>query len=121
MLRHEIEAHQIRCPSIIIAEMYNYFEVMRFLHDKTANKPTESNLYLPNDTPHVSEKQSYATTITEMWGENRPGKRKNRNPETTQKVADAELLHQLLQKWMHKLKKGREKVRIVKMPFIVKV
>ena len=73
----------------------NYFEVMRFLHDKTANKPTESNLCLPNNTPHVSEKQNYATTITEMSGENRPGKRKNRNPETTQKVADAELLHQL--------------------------
>ena len=95
MLRQEIEAHQIRCPSIIIAKMYNYFEVMRFLHDKTANKPTESNLCLPNDTPHVSEKQNYATTITEMSGENRPGKRKNRNLETTQKVADAELLHQL--------------------------
>ena len=24
----------------------NYFEVMQFLHDKTANKPTESNLCL---------------------------------------------------------------------------
>ena len=30
-----------------------------------------------------------------MSGENRPGKWKNRNPETTQKVTDAELLHQL--------------------------
>ena len=68
---------------------------MRFLHEKTANKPTESNLCLPNETPHVSEKQNYATTITEMSGENRPGKRKNRNLETTQKVTDAELLHQL--------------------------
>ena len=68
---------------------------MRFLHEKTANKPTESNLCLPTDTPHVSEKQNYATTITEMSGENRPVKRKNRNPETTQKVTDAELLHQL--------------------------
>ena len=63
----------------------NYFEVMRFLHDRTANKPTESNLCLPNDTPHVSEKQNYATAMTEMSGENRPGKRKN-----TQKVTDAE-------------------------------
>ena len=54
----------------------NYFEVMRFLHDKTANKPTESNLCLPNDTFHVSEKQNYDTTITEISGENRPGKRK---------------------------------------------
>ena len=68
---------------------------MRFLHEKTANKPTESNLCLPTDTPHVSEKQNYATTITEMSGENCPVKRKNRNPETTQKVTDAELLHQL--------------------------
>ena len=68
---------------------------MRFLHEKTANKPTESNLCLPNETPHVSEKQNYATTITEMSGENRPGKRKNRNLETTQKVTDAELLRQL--------------------------
>ena len=68
---------------------------MRFLYDKTANEPTESNLCLPNDTPHVSEKQNYATTVTEMSGENLPGKRKNRNPETTQKVIDAELLHQL--------------------------
>ena len=74
---------------------YNYFEVMRFLHGKTASKPAESNLCLPNDTPHASQKQNYATTITEMSGENRPGKRKNRNPETTQKVTDAELLHQL--------------------------
>ena len=65
------------------------------MHDKTANKPTESNPCLHNDTPHVSEKQNYAITITEMLEENRPGKRKNRNPETTQKVADAELLHQL--------------------------
>ena len=73
----------------------NYFEVMRFLHGKTANKPAESNLCLPNDTPHASQKQNYATTITEMSGENRPGKRKNRNSETTQKVTDAELLHQL--------------------------
>ena len=54
----------------------NYFEVMRFLHGKTANKPAESNLCLPNDTPHASQKQNYATTITEMSGENRPGKRK---------------------------------------------
>ena len=53
----------------------NYFEVMRFLHDKTANKPTESNLCLPNDTPHISETQNYATTITEISGENCPGKR----------------------------------------------
>ena len=98
----------------------NYFEVMRFLHGKTANKPAESNLCLPNDTPHASQKQNYATTITEMSGENRPGKRKNRNPETTQKVTDEELLHQL-KRWMHKLKKGREKVRIVKIPSIVKV
>ena len=73
----------------------NCFELMRFLHDKTANKPTESNLCLPNDTFHVSEKQNYATTLTEIPRENRPGKRKNRNPETTQKVTDAELLHQL--------------------------
>ena len=77
----------------------NYFKVMRFLYDKTANEPTESNLCLPNDTPHVSEKQNYATTVTEMSGENLPGKRKNRNPETTQKVIDAELLHQL-KKWI---------------------
>ena len=41
----------------------NYFEVMRFLHDKTANKPTESNLCLSNDTSHVSEKQSNVITI----------------------------------------------------------
>ena len=75
MLRQEIEAHQIRCPSIFIAEC-NYLEVMRFSHDKTANKPTESNLCLPNDTLHVSEKQNYATTIREISGENRPGKRK---------------------------------------------
>ena len=72
---------------------------MRFLYDKAANEPTESNLCLPNDTPHVSEKQNYATTVTEMSGENIPGKRKNRNPETTQKVIDAELLHQL-KKWI---------------------
>ena len=98
----------------------NYFEVMRFLHEKTINKPTESNLCLPDNTPHVSQKQNYATTITEISGENRPGKRKNRNLKTTQKVTDAELLHQL-KKWMHKLKKGREKVKIVKMPSIVKV
>ena len=87
----------------------NYFEVMRFLHDKTANKPTESNLCLPNDTSHISEKQNNAITITELSAENRSGKRKNRNPETTQKVTDAELLHQL-KKWMHNLKRGREKV-----------
>ena len=93
---------------------------MRFLHEKTISKPTESNLCLPDNTPHVSQKQNYATTITEISGENRPGKRKNRNLKTTQKVTDAELLHQL-KKWMHKLKKGREKVRIVKMPSIVKV
>ena len=73
----------------------NYFQLMRFLHEKTANKPTESNLCLPNDTFHVSEKQNYATTFTEIPRENHPGKRKNRNPETTQKVTDAELLHQL--------------------------
>ena len=54
----------------------NYLEVMRFSHDKTANKPTESNPCLPNDTLHVSEKQNYATTIREISGENRPGKRK---------------------------------------------
>ena len=74
---------------------FSYFEVMRFLHDKMANKPIESNLYLPIETPHVSEKQSFATTITEVSGGNCSGKRKNRNPETTQKVTDAELLHQL--------------------------
>ena len=68
---------------------------MRFLHGKTANKLIESNLCLPNDTSPVSEKQNYATTITEISGENHPGKRNNRNPETTQKVTDAELLHQL--------------------------
>ena len=73
----------------------NYFEVVRFLHDKTANKPTESNLCLPNDTSHISEKQNNAITITELSAENRSGKRKNRNPETTQKVTDAELLYQL--------------------------
>ena len=49
---------------------------MRFLHDKTTNKPTESNQCLPNDTSHVSEKQNHATTVTEISGENRPGKRK---------------------------------------------
>ena len=48
---------------------------MRFLQDKTANKPTKINLCLPNDTSHVSEKQNYTTTITEISGENRPGKR----------------------------------------------
>ena len=68
---------------------------MRFLHGKTANKLIESNLCLPNDTSPVSEKQNYATTITEISGENHPGKRNNRNPDTTQKVTDAELLHQL--------------------------
>ena len=73
----------------------NYLEVMRFLHDKTANKPTKSNLCLPTDTPHVSEKQNHTSTITEISGENRPGKRKNRNPKTTQKVTDAGLLLQL--------------------------
>ena len=54
----------------------NYFEVMQPLHDKAANKPTESNLCLPNYTPYVSEKQNYATAITEISRENRPGKRK---------------------------------------------
>ena len=58
---------------------------MRFFHDKTANKPIESNLCLPNDTPYVSEKQKYATTITEISEENHPEKRKNRNPQTTQR------------------------------------
>ena len=54
----------------------SYFEVIRFLHDKTANKPTENNLRLPNDTSHVPEKQNNATTITEISGGNCPGKRK---------------------------------------------
>ena len=58
---------------------------MRFFHDKTANKPIETNLYLPNDTPHVSEKQKYATTITKISEENHPEKRKNTNPQTTQR------------------------------------
>ena len=98
----------------------NYFEVIQSLHDKAANKPTESNLCLPCYTRHVSEKQNYATAITEISRENRPGKRKNRNSETTQKVKDAELLHQL-KKWMRNLKRGREKVRVVKIPSIVKV
>ena len=74
----------------------NYFEVMQFLHDKTANKPTESNLCLSNDTSHVSEKQSNATTVAEISGERRPGKRKNRNPETTEKVIDTELIYQFI-------------------------
>ena len=65
------------------------------MHYKTANKLTESNLCLPNDTSHVAEKQSYATIMTEISEEKRPGKRKDRNPETTQKVIDAKLLHQL--------------------------
>ena len=65
------------------------------MHDKTANKPTESNPCLHNDPPHVSEKQNHTITITEMSGKNRQGKRKNGKPETTQKVTDAELLHQL--------------------------
>ena len=89
------------------------------MQDKTANKPTESNLCLPNDTSHVSGKNNNATTVTEISRENHPGKRKIRNPETTQKVTNAELLYQL-KKWMHNLKKGREKVRIVKMPSTVK-
>ena len=62
---------------------------------QTANKPTESNQCLPDDTSHVSEKQDNAITVTELSGENRPGKRKNRNPQSSQKVTDAELLHQL--------------------------
>ena len=49
---------------------------MRFFHDKTANMPIESNLCLPNDAPHASEKQNYATTITEISEENHPEKRK---------------------------------------------
>ena len=81
---------------------------MRFLHGKMANKPTERNLCLPNDPTHVSEKQNNAITITEISGKNRPGKTKNRNPETTQKVTNAELLYQL-KKWMHNLKKGERK------------
>ena len=95
---------------------------MRFLHEKTANKPTESNLCLPNDASHISEKQKYLTPITEIPGENCPAKIKNRNPETSQKVTKAELLHQL-KKWMHNLKRVREKVKIVnvKMPSTVKV
>ena len=56
---------------------------MPFLNNKTVNRPTESDLCLPNHTPHISEKQNYATTITEISGETRPGKKKNRNPETT--------------------------------------
>ena len=57
---------------------------MRFLHDKTVNKPTESNLCLPNDTSHVSEKQNNAITITGL------------SQKTVQeKVTDAELLYQL--------------------------
>ena len=81
---------------------------MRFLHGKTANKPTESNLCLPNDTTHVSEKQSSTITITEISGKNRSEKTKNRNPETTEKVTNAELLYQL-KKWMHNLKKAERK------------
>ena len=50
---------------------------MRFFHNKTANKPIEGNLCLPNDTSHVLEKQYYVATITEISRENRPGKRKN--------------------------------------------
>ena len=69
-------------------------KVMRFLYDKTANKPTESNLCLSNDTSHVSEKQNNATTVAEISGESRPGKRKNRNPETPEKVTDIELIYQ---------------------------
>ena len=49
---------------------------MPFLNNKTANRPTESDLCLPNHAPHISEKQNYATTITEISGETRPGKRK---------------------------------------------
>ena len=59
-------------------------------------------------------------TITEMLGENRLGKRKYWNSETIQKVTDAELLNQL-KKLMHNLKRGRKKVRIVKMPSTVNV
>ena len=98
----------------------NHFAVMQFLYDKTANKPTESNLCLPYNTSHVSEKQIYVTTITEPSEENRPGKKKNSNPETNQKVTGAALLHQL-KKWMNNVIRGREKVRIMKMSSIVKV
>ena len=55
-----------------------------------------------------------------MLGENRLRKRKYRNSETNQKVTDAELLNQL-KKLMHNLKRGRKKVRIVKMPSTVNV
>ena len=94
---------------------WNDFEVMQFLHEKTANKPTKSNLCLPYKTSQVSEKQNYATATT--VGENRPRKRKNRNLETSQKITDAELLHQL-KKVDPQLEK---KVRIVKIHSIVKV
>ena len=78
-----------RAPASSLSKC-NYFEVMQFLYDKTANKPTECNLRLPNDTSHVSEKENNATTVAEISGENRPGKRKNRNPESTQKVTDTD-------------------------------
>ena len=55
------------------------------------------------------KKQNYARTITEISGDNSPGKRKNRNLKTTQKETDAELLYEL-KKWMHNLKWSREKV-----------
>ena len=60
----------------------------------------------PSDTSHASAKQSNATAVTEISGENRPGKIKNRNPEASQEVTDAELLYQL-KKIDAKLKEGQ--------------